>query len=57
MIRLIIVAVLYLGNATVLCSIDLRGFFGAESDVRLAEAALRGDRAAVRSLLQQGGGS
>ena len=28
--------------------------FGAEIDVRLAEASLRGDKAAVRSLLQQG---
>ena len=30
--------------------------FGAEIDVRLAEASLRGDRAAVRTLLQQGRG-
>jgi uncharacterized protein len=28
--------------------------FGAKSDLRLAEASMRGDRAAVRSLLQQG---
>src|SRR5437016_4784599 len=42
-------------SAAVLCVVLVSTIcFGAQKDVRLAEAAMRGDRAAVQTLLKQG---